>query len=502
VSNVDNNNFFSTHHLKDDLKGQSLKGGALTVFSNAARFVLQMTSTVVLARILFPEDFGLVAMVTAISGFAGLFTDLGLSMATIQKKELNHEQVSTLFCINACLGVFLMLLVASLSQAIAWFYSEERLVTITLALSTSFLFGGLTVQHKALLERMMQFGRLATLEIVSMALAVAIGLTLAIIGAGYWSLVWMIVFRSASKAFGTLLLCGWRPGLPVRGAGVRSMLRFGTDVIAFRTLNYFARRLDRILIGRFCGVAALGLYDRAYRILMFPIEQIRTPLTAVAMPAMSALQNDHQQYRKYFNKLISLTAFLSMPLVSYLFVYNKEFILLILGKKWLGVSPIFQALALAAFIQTVSHVRGIVLLSTGNTKRLVKFGVFNSTIIVLSFVIGLKWGAVGVALAYSIANYVILIPSLWYCFRFSPITIGLFFQSISYPALSSIAMGVLLYITRNTLLVLPNIATIVISFLTAVAIYLTFWAALPQGRQMLRQYQTYAMMLIQKKSAL
>ncbi len=153
------NNFFDTEYLKADLKGRSVRGGAVTMAAQGIKFFLQIGSTVVLARLLTPEDFGLIAMVTAVTGFVMMFKDMGLSMATVQRAEIDHAQISTLFWINVVLSLAFMLLTATLAPAIAWFYSEPRLTWITLALAGAFIFSGFTVQHQALLRRQMNFGR-------------------------------------------------------------------------------------------------------------------------------------------------------------------------------------------------------------------------------------------------------------------------------------------------------------------------------------------------------
>src|SRR5215469_17953897 len=150
-----------TEHLHADLKGRSVRGGLLTLISQGAQFALQTLSTIILARLLMPADFGIVAMVTALTGLASAFADFGLSEATIQRKEITHEQVSTLFWINLTIGLGLTFLSAALGPVLAMFYREPRLVRIALFLSLNFFLGGLRVQPNALLKRQMRFSALA-----------------------------------------------------------------------------------------------------------------------------------------------------------------------------------------------------------------------------------------------------------------------------------------------------------------------------------------------------
>jgi PST family polysaccharide transporter len=182
-------NAFSTEHLHADLKGRSVRGGVLTLTSQGAQFVMQSVSTVVLARLLTPADFGLVAMVVAITGLGQAFADLGLSEATIQHPDINHDQVSNLFWVNVAIGLGLTILTASLGPLLAWFYHEPRLRAITYVVSVTFLIGGLRVQHDALLQRNMRFLALAIRDISAYAVAVPVAIVLALRGAGYWAIV-------------------------------------------------------------------------------------------------------------------------------------------------------------------------------------------------------------------------------------------------------------------------------------------------------------------------
>jgi PST family polysaccharide transporter len=262
---------FCTEHLQADLKGRSIRGGAVTLTGQGCRFALQTGSIVILARLLTPGDFGLIAMVTAITGFIASFKDAGLSMATVQREKIDHAQVSTLFWINVVLSTAMMLLIAVLAPAIAWLYGEPRLVWLTLGLAGSFIFAGLAVQHQALLRRQLRFRALVAI-------------------------------------------------LPRRGCGVRSMLAFGGNLTVSHVVNNGARNLDNVLIGSVWGASLLGAYSKAYQLLLLPFQQFASPVTAVALPVLSRLQGDPQRFRRYFRGGIMLLTALGMPLVAFAFV--------------------------------------------------------------------------------------------------------------------------------------------------------------------------------------
>ena len=365
---------FDTEHLKGDLKNKSIRGGVSSLVGETLSFILRIGSTAILARLLMPEQFGLVGMVTAVTGFAQVFKDLGLSDATIQNKDITHEKVSTLFWINTAVGILIMCIVAASSPLIARFYKDQRLLGITLVISCCFFFSGLAVQHQALLYRQMRFRQLALINVLSIALSIPVGVILAWRGYGCWALVWKEIAACAFFAAGMWLKSGWVPSMPRRLFGVSNLLRFGRDVTGFNIINYFSRSVDRILIGRYWGAVATGLYDRASQLMIMPMNQIRFPMTRVGMSGLSALQADSEKYRQYFIKLISVLCFVYMPIVVYLGIFSETVIRLVLGDRWIGAADIFKILAAAAYIQPVASTCDLVLISHGQTKKYFYWG--------------------------------------------------------------------------------------------------------------------------------
>jgi len=474
--------FFDTEYLMADLKGRSVRGGAVTMVAQEAMFFLRMGSTVVLARLLTPQDFGLIAMVTVITGFVAMFKDMGLSMATVQKAEINHAQISTLFWINVGLSLCLMVVIAVLAPAIAWFYGEPRLVWVTLALAGAFIFGGFTIQHQALLRRQMRFGTLAVIGIISMLVGIITAIIAALSGAGYWSLVLMQLATAITIAIGVWVGCDWRPGLPVRRSGMRKMLAFGGNLTGSSFMDYFAKNLDNVLIGRFWGAGQLGLYSKAYGLLLLPLQQITRPIMAVAILSLSRLQNDAERYRKYYLKAISLIAFLTMPGVMFLIIMSDEIIGLVLGQQWTGASRIFAVLGISALIQPVLSTVGCLFISTGRTDRLLRWSIFSSLCILASFIVGLPFGAIGVATAYTVCILLLAVPALWYATKTTPISLLSIFNVIWHPALATSIVG---FALAGFNFFLPRLSAgaggLLIGFAGTLIIYLGVSCALARG---------------------
>ena len=408
------------------------------MLSQGSNYFIKTASTIVLARLLVPSDFGIIAMVTAITGFAAIFSDIGLSMATIQKEDISHEQISTLFWVNVAGGALITILVAALAPIIAWFYGEPRLTMITLAMSIMFFIGGLTVQHQALLKRQMRFTALGSIQVLSVSVGVCVAIASALMGVGYWSLVMMQVSSTLTSLISVWLICDWRPGGPVRRAGVRSLLLFGGNISLFDVVNYFARNLDNILIGRVWGAGPLGFYSKAYGLLMLPLRQINLPLASVAIPALSALFDDHTKYQSYYLKLISLITLISTPLVGFCIICSNDLILLVLGPQWSASGKIFSVLGISALIQPLYYTQGWLHISAGRSDRYLRWGLIGSPLIVLAFLIGLPYGPIGVATAYSIVTWLILAPCLWY----AGLSAGIKFNKIAEAVGKNISAGV------------------------------------------------------------
>ena len=407
-----------------------------TMTAQVSKFALRIGGIVVLARILTPNDYGLFAMVAVVVRFAQMFKDAGLSMATVQKGHISHDQISTLFWINILISAFLGVCILAISPLVARFYGRQELAAITMALSVSFIISGLAIQHEALLRRHMQFGTLSIIEIASKIIAIGVTIVLALFGWRYWALVGGEITTALVSTFMALFFCPWVPGRMKKGTGVRNLLKFGGNVTGFNFVNYFHRNLDNILIGKFIGTNALGIYSKAYNLFMMPIVQIRIPLTNVAMPVLSALKEQPERYIKYYQRLLEIIALLTIPLTLYCVIEADFLIRLLLGSQWLGSIPVFRIMAIAGIIQPVAGTRGLVLLSFGFSERYLYFGLANAILMVTAIVAGLKFGIEGVATALAVANYVILVPSLFYCFHKTPVTVSLFMKTLALPILT------------------------------------------------------------------
>lgn len=432
-------NRFSTDHLHADLKGRSVRGGLLTLTSQGVQFALSSISTIVLAHLLTPADFGLIAMVTTITGLGQSFADLGLSEATIQHPEINHDQVSKLFWVNVAIGLGLTIITASLAPLLVWFYHEPRLRTIMYVVSFTFLIGGLRVQHDALLRRNMQYLSLAIRDVTSYVVAVPMAIFLAWRGAGYWAIVALPLTVNAIQMTLSWAMARWIPGLPRRNARIRALIGFGGGVAASYFTYSTTRSTDSILIGWYWGAGPLGLYSRAMNLLLLPVRQFGAPARSVAVPAFSRLQNDPDRLAQFYLRTANLIMWITAPIFGFLFVAATPVIVLTLGYQWRDAGPVFQNLAIFALGQLLYESVVWLLVSRGQSRRLLKLVLIMCPITVCSYVIGLPFGIRGVALSGALGMLVTFPWILSFSFRGTKLTLAGFGRHLVYPILTCLA---------------------------------------------------------------
>lgn len=479
--------WFDTVHLTADLKKRSVKGGVNTVFAQLLSFAMNMSSTAIMGRLVAPESFGVVAMVTAFAGFVTIFKDLGFSSAIVQNKDITQKQVSTLFWINSLIGLAISLIIVALGPVLVWFYDESRLLHITWAYALSIFVSAIALQHHALLKRQMRFKRISFIRILATAISIVLGIVLAILDFDYWAVVAIPISYTVASSALTWAYCDWRPSFAFDISRITSLMRFGSGITGFELVNYLSRNLDNVLIGRQVGAVALGLYSKSYQLLMLPITQLRAPLNTVALPAMSTLQSQRHRYKEFYDRYVFLLAFFSMPMVVCLFVFAEELILTVLGSQWIEAAYIFQLLALAAFIQPVAGTRGVIMITMGQTRKYFVWGVVNAFFTVLGYFIGINWGVTGVAISYIIVNYVLLVPSLYWGFKDTPADVYSFFKEAAYPFCFSVVSGVVCFLFKNAVgHAWSDLFVLSVGVVLGAGIYMLLWFTSKRTRKKLK----------------
>jgi O-antigen/teichoic acid export membrane protein len=431
-----------------DLKQKIIQGGLARLLAQGANFALRVGSLMILARLLGPEDYGLVGMVAAFTGVLGLFRDFGLSSAAIQRATVTEEQLSTLFWINLLVWVLLTNITAAMAPVIAAFYHQQRLIAVTVVMALGFLFNAAGIQHSVLLQRQMRFTTMAMISTVSLAVGTVVAIAGAKAGYGYWALVAMTVSSPLIATIGFWLAAGWVPGMPRRRAGIRSMMHFGGALTLNGLLAYLAYNAEKILIGRYWGADAIGIYGRAYQLINIPTDNLNSAVGEVAFSALSRVQNDLTRLRSYFLKGYSLVLGLTIPITIACALFPDDIVRVLLGSKWVDAAPIFRLLAPTILIFAIINPLGWLLFSLGLVGRSLKIAFVFTPLIILGYVIGLPYGPKGVAFAYSAVMTLWVIPHIAWCVHGTVISLRDILLTVRGPLASGILAGALAFGAR------------------------------------------------------
>jgi O-antigen/teichoic acid export membrane protein len=424
-----------------DLKERAIRGGLAKVSAQAANFTIRVGSLMVLARILDPRDFGLVGMVTAFTGVLNLFRDFGLSAATVQRANVTEEQISTLFWINILVGAILGILLTAMSPVVVAFYHEPHLLWVTVVLATAFIFNAAGVQHSALLQREMRFVALATIDVISLVVSTSVGVGMAMAGFKYWALVAAAVSLPLVTTFCLWLATGWIPGRPRSRIGLHSMMRFGGTLTLTSVVVYIAYNLEKVLLGRFWGADAVGIYGRAYQLINIPTDNLNSAVGEVAFSTLSRVQNDPNRLRNYFLKGYSLVLALTIPITIAVALFAPDLIFVLLGPKWKDAAEIFRLLAPTILIFALINPIGWLLFSLGMVGRSLKVALVLAPVVIGGYVMGLPYGPKGVAFAYSAAMTLWVIPHIAWGVHGTVLSLRDIAVAVSRPLVSGIVAG-------------------------------------------------------------
>ncbi|QEO14166.1 lipopolysaccharide biosynthesis protein [Agromyces intestinalis] len=411
------------------LGASASRGAAVTLGAQLVRVLVQLAGIVVLARLLTPADYGVLAMVLAIIGVGEVFRDFGLSAAAVQAREVTHAQRTNLFWINTGIGALLAVAVCAASGPIAAFYGDPRLQPVAIALSATFLLNGLATQFRADLNRRMRFMRLSSAEIAGQIAGLVVGVWLALGGAGYGALVAQQLVVAAATLVALVAVTGWWPGLPSRGVPMRGFLRFGGNLVASQLVAYASRNVDSVVIGATVGASALGLYNRAFQLMLMPLNQVNAPSTRVALPVLSRLQDSPARYAEF----IGLGQAFMLNLVGAILAFGcaqaGPLIDLALGAQWEPAVPIFRILAVAGFFQAAGYATYWVFLSKGLTGAHLAYTLATRPVMIGLIVLGSFWGVLGVAAVFAIATAVLWPIALWWAGRVSDAPVGMLWRN-------------------------------------------------------------------------
>jgi O-antigen/teichoic acid export membrane protein len=458
--------------MNNTLRHKAISGLSWSAFSQVMQQGMGLIISLILARLLGPSAYGLIGMVAIFTGFGSMFVELGLASGLVQRKVLEAEHASSVFWVNVLMGSMLTLSMASAAPLIARIYSEPALIPIARVSSLAFVLGALGTVQNALLCKEMRFGALAKIDVISTALSGLLGISMALKGFGVWSLVAQSLSSSFVRTLGLWGASQWRPKLLFTLKALREFAGFSGNLLGFNAFNYWVRNADNLLIGRFIGSQGLGLYSRAYQLMVLPVYQISGVAGAVMFPVLASVQHDLARVRSIYLRSIGSVHLIAAPIYVGLFVIADTFVGAVLGERWRGLVPILRILCTCGFFQPVGNSTGWLYTSLGRTDKMFKWGVLTGVMYVVAFFIGLKWGLLGVTWSYCIVNW-----AFWYpCWSIPGKLAGLSFTQMLAPlmptSLCAIAMGIGTWLVGLYLKsVEPTWIVLVMQVLSGTAIY-------------------------------
>jgi O-antigen/teichoic acid export membrane protein len=433
---------------RESLASEAVRSTGWSAGFQITQQVFQLGISILLIRLLSPADFGLVAMANVIIGLAGLLGDLGLCSAIVQKKDLLHEHLDSIFWLNFGLGLIIFLVLTVTSPFAAAFYGEPRVAAIIVVSAMGFVLGPLSSVQMTVLRKELKFRTLGTRQFLAVLPASLISLWLAFTGWGAWSLVLGGLLSPLLMAFAFWNTVSWRPRLKFSFSRLRELMRFGLGLTGFSFFNYFTRNADNLLIGRYLGNVALGLYDRAYSLMLMPLTKVTRVLDASLFPVFSRLQDDNLRFQRAYIRVCRTVALVTLPMSVGFWVLLEPAIVVLYGRQWLGIVPLLQWLVPLGMVQSIGALVGHIYLAKGRTDWMLAWGVASGTLAVCSFIIGLKWGLLGVTIAYTVFSMLMFYPSHAIPFRLIQLPFLKWVRAWIEIALYAGLMGAVMYIVR------------------------------------------------------
>lgn len=455
---------------------------------------MSLVSGLIMARLLAPADFGVVAMASTLTAFVATLRGFGFSMALVQADTVADDDLQRLFRLGVRYSLWLWLVMLAAAPALAWVYHEPRLIAVVAAISVGSMALSLSELPEALATRALRFTALRRVEIASVAAGMVVGIVSAKLGASYWALVLQQAATALVRAIWSWQLVSWRPHrsnsttggtVAEQSTSTTSMLKFARGYAGTNLATFAAQNVDRVAIGVGSGTYAMGLYDLAYRWGHYPVWQLYPPLLNVAVAGLSRARDDQRQYRHYWRVALLLILSAMLPAMTFFAIEARATILTLLGSDWTGAIEVFRYVTIGGIALALSRHTRWLFLSEGRTTAQLRMSIAQLVVTVIAVAIGANWGMIGIAIAYACARWALLIPELALAFELSAVTWGDFGRVVWRPSTSSILAG-LVILAASESLPSANLHRLAIGALAYMGAYAVAWLTLPGGITALR----------------
>lgn len=451
---------------------EAISGIRWIALARIVKQILQFITILVLARILQPEDFGLLAAAMIVIGLLNIFRDLGIAASIIQKKNPTQNLISSLFWINVFVGISIAVLLVFIANPISRFFNTSELIPILQALAFNFIISSTSVIHQSLLEKELKFELIAKFDTLSAILGSVAGIGFAFFGFGVWSLVIQVMVTTFVFSLLIWVRKVWKPSLIIDFGELKSVVGFSSNLFGFNLLNYLVRNSDYLLIQKYLGERLLGYYNLAYRIMLYPLENISAIVSRVMFPYYSKIQVNNADYRISYLKITNSIALITFPMMLWLMSSSEMFVLVLLGDKWSQVINLLVVLAPVGLIQSIYTPAGVIFQSKGRTDWWFRWGLLTAVLTISAFIVGLNWGIIGVAIAYLIVTVLTFYPGLSIPFRLIDLKVSVFLKSLSKTFFISLIVCIIVFYLNS---IVKGYLGITYTLIFSVMIYLTLY---------------------------
>jgi O-antigen/teichoic acid export membrane protein len=426
------------------LKKQVMSGSFWSAASNISVQAVHFVVLIVLARLLVPEDFGIVAISGVVVGIITLFQDLGMGSAIIQKKRIDEGHLATSFLVSFVTGVAIALSIVAVSPFIASFYGKSILKPIIMVSSIGFVLSPLMSIHHSILTKNLEFKKIGILGVLNQVLSGGTSVALALASFGVWSLV-------LGKLVAQVILipiywktAKWTPKFRFRKSSFQELFSFSSSLLGFNILNYFSRNFDNLIVGKYLGAATLGYYSVAYNLMLKPLQLISWSVGRVLFPTFSSIQDEKERVRTAYTKVVRTISLVTFPMMTGLMIVAREFVLTFYGGRWEPVIFPLQLLCIVGALQSIGTTGGTIILSQGRSDLILKIGLFTTAATLSAFFIGVRWGLIGLIIAYIAVSVPALFIGQYFANRLIDLKMGVFFRSLFPAIVCSACMAVVL----------------------------------------------------------
>ena len=375
--------------IKNDVKNISIKKAAfINAAANYSCVILQLGFSAILARILLPEDYGVIGVMTVFTTFFSVLANMGIGTAVIQNKELSDYDVSNIFTFNLYIAIGLSIIFAIFSVPLSKFYGNSVYIPIGCLLSVSLFFSTMNMVPNALLMKEKKFVRIGLRMITTTVVSSGIAIVLAKLGLKYYALAAQSIIQ-----------------VMVNFGSVKKIFSFSSYQFAFNVFNYFARNADNLLVAKFMGDTQLGYYDKAYKLALYPEQNLTHVITPVIHPILSEYQDDKAYIYENYMKIVKILSLLGLFVGAYMYFASYEIICMMFGEHWAAAIPCLAMLSLSVWAQVVNSSSGAIFQSLGNTKNLFITGVLSSSTTLIGIVLGIVFGDIGTVARNAMISY-------------------------------------------------------------------------------------------------